>query len=208
MDNRNENPAIYFVRNITKNRDNSHGLDHMMKVMRNSMMIFKKSEHCENIKIGKLVFYSAILHDVYDHKYDIDGSLRKATIDFLNQHTDFTNSVMRIIDCISFSKEKRLGKRYFETLLNNQELIARDIVSDGDKIEALGSIGYERCKEYSFHYLTKKLGYEPCAKTVNDEVKKHYQEKLAILADEYIVTDTGKIIAKYQNDILKNLIYK
>lgn len=203
-----KNPLICFVRDITKYRCNAHTLGHMLQVMRNSMLLFKKSEHSKNIQIGKLVFYSAILHDVYDHKYDIYGSLRKLTIDFLNQHTPLTNSIMRIIDCISFSKEKILGKRYFEKLLNNEELIARDFVSDGDKIEALGFNGYQRCKDYSIYYLTKIYKYSPSNEMVNNEIKNYYQDKLSILADEYVVTDIGKIIAKQYDDIIKGLIYK
>jgi len=51
--------------------------------------------------------------------------------------------------CISFSAEKKNGMRYFEEILGPDWSLIRDIVSDADKLEALGNIGIERCHKYT-----------------------------------------------------------
>ena len=53
------------------------------------------------------------------------------------------------IDAISFSKEKKRGTLWWSENLDARWLEWRDVVSDADKLEALGVIGFNRCFEES-----------------------------------------------------------
>ena len=175
-----------FVIDNTLDRDNSHGYIHMLNVYNNSMKILSNiNELSEDIL--RWVTIVSLLHDVADHKYDKDGNLSKKVKDFLYSY-DYhnTENLWKCIECISFSKEKLLGKRYYEKLLPPNFCIVRDIVSDADKLEALGLIGLERCEIYIKHKSKENL-------KDHDIVKKillHCEEKLFLLKD-YMRTEYG-----------------
>lgn len=71
------NKCSNFVARICQSRDGSHGHGHMQKVAKNSLLIFQNSEHYKDNEIFKLIVIVAWLHDVPDHKYDKDGSIKK-----------------------------------------------------------------------------------------------------------------------------------
>ena len=67
-----------FVQEICKDRDPSHGHQHMEEVAQLSMDIFHhKYPHPEDVEnYGRLLVLTLIvawMHDVPDHKYDHDG---------------------------------------------------------------------------------------------------------------------------------------
>jgi hypothetical protein len=82
-------------------------------------------------------------------------------------------------------------------------LLIRDLVSDADKLEALGAIGYERCVQFARHryptYNKKQLA---------DAVMVHYNEKLAHLASDYLVTPSARLRGEIATAELKVLILK
>ena len=117
---------------------------------------------------------------------------------------------MKIIDLISYSKEQKTiesGNRInFVLELGWVNTVVRNIVSDADKLEALGKIGLVRCIEY-----TKEKYFEKNKTTIlNDELKelvlKHANEKLLRLKDEFITTETGKMMAGPLHDQLLNYL--
>jgi hypothetical protein len=90
---------------------------------------------------------------------------------------------LHLIDNISFSKEKKNGKiKAFDYPYN----LYRDAISDADKLEALGIRGIDRCIAYTESHGGK----------VPDDVIQHCNDKLFILADQYIRTNLGKEYAK------------
>lgn len=181
-----------FVKHTTDGRDPSHGYEHMEKVYENSVKIMDSMDRISELD-RMMVTMVAYLHDVADHKYDKDGKLRKKVIGFLrNYQCEF---LMECIDCISFSKEKKLGKKYYETILPEELIGIRNIVSDADKIEALGVTGLERCEMYTRHDMEEK-GENITEDEVMKRVLLHCKEKLFILTSEYIRTKPGYEMAK------------
>jgi hypothetical protein len=149
------NEISAYVASVTIDRDDSHGHAHMQEVawlsMDISRCLHQKGLSCPSTK--ELVMCVAWLHDVSDHKYDPEGKMRQQTIDFLSKHHMDTTLIMNIIDLISYSREvsDRQHEDYrqrWEKLLGVDGLLIRDIVSDADKITALGASGYERCADY------------------------------------------------------------
>jgi len=177
-----------FVKDITKGRDESHGYNHMNKVQKIACELATEMNFplCD-------VSLVAILHDVADTKYDITGVNYLAVKHFLDGFLvgDGTNIklIMKCIDCISFSKEKREGRRYYESILDDNDywITVRNIVSDADKLEALGKIGLDRCLEYGRkHHLLS-------GKKLKTSVAKHASEKLLLLPS-YFRTDAGRTL--------------
>lgn len=210
--NRNEGlPEFYehlkaTVGKLCEGRDDSHGLAHAIKVTENAVTIWKMTP-VSSMSIEKLLA-CAMIHDVMDHKYDPENRLEPELRYFLKQHfvTKDIEEIISIINAVSFSKEKKRGKRYFETYLTEDAIKCRDIVSDADKLEALGKIGFDRCVEYSQHAYKKKHGVDITKELLKKEVEDHAEEKLYVLANEYIVTPGGKKMAAKLTDELKTLI--
>ena len=219
-----------FVRDNTKERDDSHGHEHMRRVALNAIMIFEmeRSDICQQLltdyvsnyekfavntnsndfigfkmdQILKNIITVAWLHDVADHKYDHDGRLLESVKQFIKSNSENNNnSLLTIIRKVSYSEEARFQKENpnreddFISDLGLQDQIVRNIVSDADKLEALGKIGVDRCIEYSREVL-KENGQNVTTEQINSRVLKHAEEKLLRLKDNYIRTHSGKKIAE------------
>ena len=178
-------------------RDASHGAEHMHRVARTAKKIGQE------LNLGTEILdaceWVAELHDVADHKYDKDGSLSEAVADFVqeNRPTDYV-MILKTIEYISFSKEKKKGKRYFEQILGPEWTLVRDIVSDADKLEALGTIGIERCHKY-----TSETHPGASEEEIIRIMHEHAEDKLYKLATEYIMTAPGREMALPLHDEMK-----
>lgn len=85
-----------------------------------------------------MIMYATLLHDTIDHKYtnNLNEKISKLN-NFLIQRNKYTKYVEWIINNISYSKEFKSGYPiHIDTRVN----LARDIVSDADKLEAIGQI--------------------------------------------------------------------
>lgn len=159
---------------------------------------YEQFDECKQ-NIHKLVLLVAWFHDVNDHKYSTSTSREQmldALEDIINKFSiDVTvDKVVDIIERISFSKEMK-GIDDWLTLLDEDGMIIRDIVSDADKLYALGKIGYKRCYDYGY----EKMGYrEP---ELCGHIIRHSDEKLFKLADCYIRTWPAQEIALKEHDI-------
>lgn len=189
-----------FVKITCADRDESHGWSHMKIVCDNSLVIFDELG-INSSAIKDLVIIVSWLHDVNDYKYDHDGTLTDKIRTFLQsfnspERTDF---ILDIIERISFSKEikmmKECGSLDWLEVLGNDGLLVRDIVSDADKLEAIGEIGFDRCLQYGrekyFNKYKKEIQYDELVK----QVFAHCDEKLLLLKDHYIKTEPGKKLA-------------
>ena len=65
----------------------------------------------------------------------------------------------------------------------------RDIVSDADKLDAIGFAGIERCRDFSKSRKPNANDDE-----IECDVVEHMHEKLLKLVDNYIRTPTAKIL--------------
>ena len=205
-----------FVKKTVEGRDESHGHSHMEKVALNSIKILLKLDDLSLLTENnyKLIVFTSWLHDISDHKYDSNGKLKSIRDNFIKYfcNDSETNLIIDIIESISYSKEKKEIDRGtpidWKKKFGEYQLI-RNIVSDADKLEAIGKIGIIRCIEYSNH--KNKLKYknksvEEINKIVKDDVNKHAEEKLLKLKDDFIHTKSGKELAQIlHNELIDEL---
>ena len=179
-----------FVREICKDRDASHGLSHMERVTKTTLFIFNMMDKHHDLL--KLVMTVAWLHDVPDHKYDKNKLNYYKMIKFL-QENDYTETeiklISNIIPRISYSREAKVGSDDWKEILGEKGLFIRNVVSDADKLDAIGKFGLQRCIDFYEH---KNMSKE----NILSEIKLHTKDKLIKLKDHYIRTEYGKQLAK------------
>lgn len=207
-----------FVEESCKGRDPSHGHSHMLTVVLNALKILEAEKNTISKeyqeKILKYVMIVAWLHDVADYKYDKDGILKNKVFKFLKSivSEDETILIIKIIDHISYSKENKAivsgTPINFYEILGDIGTTVRDIVSDADKLEALGKIGFDRCVEYQKHYYKEKHNSDIPYDWLKKKVHEHSNEKLLRLKDEFMRTNYGKQMAKPLHDDLINELSK
>lgn len=184
-----------FVKRVCYGRDESHGYGHMKKVKENAIIIYS-NENINDPYIENLCIVCAWLHDVADHKYDFDGTLSVQVEAFLDKILpQDTKLIMNIINRVSYSKELQ-DKSDWDRVLGSTGLLVRNIVSDADKLEALGKIGFERCVGYQKEYYHNECGEEIPDKELHRRVHSHANEKLLHIYNNFIHTETGKKLAK------------
>jgi HD superfamily phosphodiesterase len=196
-----------FVNEVCSDRDKSHGWEHMKTVAENSLKIIVEDfKDLPESTYNQLVIDTitvAWLHDVADHKYDKDGHLTNILIKWGYRNiTGFCN-ILEIIKLVSFSSENNAilqGKPInYDEILGKHYATVRHIVSDADKLEAIGLIGMERAIGYTQHAHP-----EYSERQIIADVKKHADEKLLRLAGEFIRTPTGKQIAQLRHCEMKS----
>ena len=69
--------------------------------------------------------------------------------------------------------------------------LIRDIVSDADKLDAIGYAGIERCRDFS-----KYRAPNASCDEIEENVVEHMHDKLFKLLDQYIRTDSAKVIGQ------------
>lgn len=95
------------------NIDESHGLGHSMNVLNFAHSIYeeevKKNQLLE--KQERIIYVSAILHDMCDNKYVDENKGMTDIEDFLNKKLteEEIYAVKKIISTMSYSKVKRMG---------------------------------------------------------------------------------------------------
>ena len=199
-----------YVKNECKEVDDSHGYEHMKTVALTSLSIVTE-KHPGETELAYLTIIVAWLHDIADHKYDKTGILKEKLKKYLLE-LDKKNAkfIMDIIERVSFSKEDKIlksGKKLdWQEVLGEKGILIRDIVSDADKLEALGKIGVERCIGFTKERYREEEGKEIEEEELIKRVHKHAKEKLIRLKDEFIITKRGKILAEpLHNEMIEEL---
>lgn len=205
-----------FVKKTCAGRDKSHGHHHMRNVAKTSLLILIDELHSPSIPENKKVLVLAEtlivawLHDVADHKYDKDGKLKLKVEMFVNTCCSDNvgmnyDMILKTIDMISFSKENGSNINFNDELGTYYGFI-RNVVSDADKLEALGKSGLDRCIEYSKVVYKEKHGVEIPNDILKQSVIDHANEKLLRLKDEFIRTKLGKQLAeKLHKELVEEL---
>lgn len=181
---------IEFVKINTSTYDESHDFNHALSVFENCKKIIElESEILFEID-WNLIAYTALLHDVCDHKY-VSCITKEDLFKFVEENlgSDKATQVLSIIDNISYSKEAK-GKL---VKLEEPYETYRNIISDADKIEALGEVGLKRCIQFSNAH--------------NGNVVEHCHEKLLrLLPDGFIRTSGGKQLAVAGHEYILNYV--
>jgi HD superfamily phosphodiesterase len=192
-----------FVETTCRGRDKSHGVEHMETVA-NNLREMLKIEQLEKPGDVRIALISAWVHDVCDHKYDHDGSLADKTADYLKSilSDEETNLVINIIARVSYSREVRHGDADWLDTLGENGIRIRNLVSDSDKLEAIGKVGLLRC---AFYTSESKHGQITNDELVT-EIRVHADEKLLLLKDKYIRTIAGKTMAIQPHNIMLDIL--
>lgn len=192
-----------YVKNILKNEYTGHDYYHAIRVKNVANKILQK-EGGNSFVINM----ASLLHDVIDDK--IQDSLSpdcQKFDDFFNSLTidkSTKEEILFVINNMSFSK-----------MLSNKVSITKElaIVSDADKIDSLGAIGIARTFAFGSKVGNKIYDPEilPEVNLTQEEYKRkgrkttslnHFDEKLLQL-DKYLLTQTGKEIAKERIEFIK-----
>lgn len=218
-------PIREFCAKETRGRDKTHGVEHMTKVKDNAKQIYftevqwkqERKVFIQPYRLAKFVYAVAILHDVNDHKYVVDGTeVETRMIKCLSSYFSVEDAhlIFRIIEHISFSKENKYRKAckvdtkttpifdLWEELLGGFGVYVRNIVSDADKIEAIGLDGLERCERFTIEMAVKK-GVSVDRMDVLKNVVAHADDKLLLLKPKFIYTAGGLEIAKPKHLAMK-----
>jgi HD superfamily phosphodiesterase len=189
-----------FVKKICKDRDESHNHVHMEKVSQLSKIIYSKlTDELKNEEVYNLVVIVAWLHDVCDHKYDKDNTLRSKVKSFLLRISNETDLILAIIDRVSYSKENSAREKNtpldWKEKLGDVGCFVRNVVSDADKLDAIGKNGVIRCKKFAKIHYKEKYNINPPYDILIHLILNHAEEKLLRLKDEFIRTTVGKELA-------------
>ena len=197
--------AVAFVEGELKDRGESHGLGHTLRVRHLSLEIWDAGNpfteafnQCADAGMDpmRVVEFAALLHDVCDHKYvDPATDAGRACIErrdrFLAEalSEEDAAAVLQIVGAVSYSREAKAlkkGEAPAWAALPESIRVLRHCVSDADKIDAIGVRGLERCAAYA-----RERGVRGSL-NVAREVAEHCDEKLLRLRDEYVRTAPGK----------------
>jgi HD superfamily phosphodiesterase len=189
-----------FVQKTCADRDESHGHAHMKAVAETSLRLiyrdFQDRRQYHHLILDAMT--AAWLHDIADHKYDKDGMLEQTLDAFGNKHISNYADIKKVIKYVSYSSENKAiltgTPLDYDAILTPYYALVRHIVSDADKLEAIGKIGITRALIY-----TKDANPTFTAEQVIADVRKHADEKLLRLATEFIRTPTAQTIAKQRH---------
>jgi HD superfamily phosphodiesterase len=189
-----------FVQRICADRDSSHGYEHMKTVAISSINIIERDftdrRHYQNLKLDAMT--AAWLHDIADHKYDKDGTLEQQLDEFGHKNIINYKELKPVIKYVSYSSENNAihagTPLDYDSILTPYYALVRHIVSDADKLEAIGREGITRALAYTKHANPSYTEAQVIA-----DVHKHAKEKLLRIATEFIRTNTGRVIAKQKH---------
>ena len=174
------NRAEEFAKECSKDNEPGHNFSHIQRV-RKMALLLADSVSCDKTLVELL----ALLHDVEDYKLDSKHKIS----DFL-QANDIENGLkeklLYILPHLSFSKYPRLDDDF---------PIEGKIVSDADRLDAIGAIGIARAFSYGAAHKREMYGSE-------DSTIKHFDNKLLKL-DQYLYLDKSNEIAKKRMKLLR-----
>ena len=170
--------TIAYIEDLFRGNAGGHDAAHSLRVYRNAMKIAETEPEANK----EIVALAALLHDADDHKlFHTENNANART--FLKDQKvpeDMIEEIVRIINCVSFSKNK--GK--------TPETIEGKIVQDADRLDAMGAIGIAR----TFAYGGKK------GRSLQDSVQ-HFHDKLLLLRDT-LNTDEARDLADKRHEFM------
>lgn len=128
--------ALDYAKTCHDGDCSGHDFEHILRVLKNAERILAEETGADSL----VVRLAAILHDVDDYKLGSDGMRVQKFLQENNVEKDVREKVLEVIWAISFSKSG-CSPQF--------EMIEQKIVSDADKLDAMGAIGVCRTVMYS-----------------------------------------------------------
>ena len=154
--------AEKFVEECLKGDCSGHDLEHIKRVVLNAKKILEVEKEADE----KVVLLSALLHDVDDYKLGGDGGNLERFFDINGVDESLRGKVREVIENISFSKSG--DKPCFVSL-------EQKIVSDADKLDAMGAVGV--CRTVMYSAVTKRALFDENEFPVKNLSKEEYKNK-------------------------------
>jgi hypothetical protein len=190
--------AITFIEDTCTlyNIDESHGLNHSLKILRWSLLITRYNKI--TLRNSQIIQLSCLLHDMCDKKYMDEHKgiqrIRCFLTGIMLISSDIINDILFIISTMSYSKVVKYGYPDFN---NNQDLeYCYHVVRNSDLL-----CGYdpERCIQYQMRCGgTRKEGIEKMLELFKSRVLTQFD-------DGYINLDSAK---KYAIDLHEQALKK
>ncbi len=191
--------TLDFVSDYHKNDNSGHDFAHVKRVYANALQILEKEDGVDEFVLKM----SVLLHDVDDYKLGGDGCQVKTFLSSLKIKEKTMNDILQTIDAIGFSKSGSNSK--FAT----KEM---KILSDADRLDAMGAIGICRCIMYgaSKNHILFDENIFPIKDITSEQYKterkennsiNHFFDKLLKLKDT-MQTRTGAEIAKDRHEFM------
>ena len=194
------NKAFEFVEKCLGNDCSGHDVEHIKRVVENAKLILEGEKGADY----EVVMLSAILHDVDDYKLGGSGDNLERFFKINNVDENLQCRIKNVINSISFSKSGKSPD--FET-------IEQKIVSDADKLDAMGAIGV--CRTIMYSASTNRALFDndelPKENLTREEYKdknrkgnhsiNHFFDKLLKLKGA-MQTEIGKIEAQKRHDFM------
>jgi len=166
--------------NIIQSKNISHGLEHTQRVFKMCKILGEQLDVDMDVLLS-----AAILHDVSREQsnHAFIGSMKaKEILKKYDFDEDQIERIAQVINTHSFSSG------------NSPNSLEGKILSDADKLDALGSVGIYRAATYSQEY----------GRSIDDFIK-HFYDKLLNL-DKLLYTEQAKKIGKKRKDIMMQFL--
>lgn len=185
-----------FAKEFHEKDTSGHGFDHIERVYNNAREILKNESADEFI-----VLMAALLHDVDDYKLNPNGHQAKDFLISAGLEEQKITQILETIDAISFSKSG--ANPHFDT-------VEKKILSDADKLDAIGAIGL--CRTIAYNTTHHRKLFNPAQfpdenqtleqyKAAQDPAINHFFDKILKLKNA-MQTETGKKLAQSRHDFL------
>ena len=198
--------TVNFTKSELKNAEGGHDWFHIERVWNTSKLITSTEPHA-NLLIVEL---AALLHDIADSKFhngdeEIGPRKTKNFLESLKIPTEIIIHVVKIIENISFK-----GGHTIKTFKS----LELDIVTDADRLDALGAIGIARAFNYGGFKIRPLFDPNQVSnlnmskeeyKKSNSPTINHFYEKLLLLFDNF-KTLKGKELAQSRHIFLKTFL--
>ena len=210
-----------FVQNELRNHDGSHDWWHIHRV-RNNALTLAKHEGITSKEDLQIIEVASLLHDVRDWKYAKEqrGSFEDVVEDILKDYPH-KKTTLDVINNIGFKEELKTETK--STMDEASCAIRGDvkfkIVSDADRLDAIGAIGIGRT--FCFGGAKKNPMHDPTIPPninltreeyqaahnpgmVNTTIN-HFHEKLLKLKD-MMKTESGTNMARRRHEVMERFL--
>lgn len=204
-----------IVQELTSDRGDSHGYAHLKRISRYAIGLARMMSDdalmgprpspgpvraygiVSDDYVTSYILTVAWIHDLLDHKYPDDYKRNLTAIsDFIQAKTNLDlKLVLAIVERISFSREKNLGDADWKDSIGEYGILVRNIVSDADKLDAIGKGGLIRCMDY-----LKETYPSADRSELVGRLKQHAEDKLLKIKDHYIRTEEARAFAQVLHD--------